>query len=111
MIAVSEAFVLAEQLGLKPEKLFEVVNSASGQCWVMTKYPPVPGLLEQAPANNDYQPGFTAHMMLKDLKLSQDAAAKVNVNTSIAAKAQNIYQQFIDQGQGELDFSAIIKAI
>lgn len=111
MIAVSEAFVLAEQLGLTADKLFEVVNHASGQCWVMSKYPPLPGLVEQAPANNDYRPGFTANMMLKDLNLSQAAAASVSVKTTVAAKARDIYQQFIDDGLGELDFSAIIQSI
>ncbi len=111
MIAVSEAFTLAEQLGLSAEKLFEVVNNSSGQCWAMSKYTPVPGILENVPANNDYQPGFTAQMMLKDLKLSQKAAESSHVDTQIAAKATTIYQQFIDKGLGHLDFSAIIKDI
>lgn len=111
MIAVSEAFVLAEQLGLTAEKLAEVVNNSSGQCWVMSKYPPVPDLLPNVPASNDYKPGFTATMMLKDLNLSQLSAANAGVHTPIASHATTLYQQFIDAGFGHLDFSAIIKSI
>ncbi|KTD72550.1 3-hydroxyisobutyrate dehydrogenase [Legionella tucsonensis] len=111
MIAISEAFILAEQLQLSPQKLFEVVSNASGQCWAMTKYAPVPGVLENVPANNDYKPGFAAAMMLKDLLLSQDSAHSVNVSTPLGAKATAIYQHFIDQGLGDADFSAIIKLI
>ncbi|WP_225316933.1 3-hydroxyisobutyrate dehydrogenase [Legionella longbeachae] len=111
MIAISEAFVLAEQLQLSPQKLFEVVSNSSGQCWAMTKYAPVPGVLENVPANNDYKPGFAAAMMLKDLLLSQDSAHSVNLETPLGAKAAQIYQHFIDQGLGDSDFSAIIKLI
>ena len=109
MIAVSEAFTLAEQLGLSAQKLFEVVNNSSGQCWAISKYVPVPGILDNVPANNDYKPGFAATMMLKDLTLSQDAAQSVNIETPLGAKTTELYQHFIDQGQGESDFSAIIK--
>lgn len=111
MIAVSEAFTLAKQLGLAPEKLFEVVSSSSGQCWAMTKYVPVPGILDHVPANNDYKPGFAAAMMLKDLLLSQDSAQSVHVTTPLGARTTELYQHFIDQGMGESDFSAIIKFI
>ncbi|MDX1836061.1 3-hydroxyisobutyrate dehydrogenase [Legionella taurinensis] len=111
MIAVSEAFVLAEKLHLAADKLFEVVNSSSGQCWAMSKYAPVPNLLPDVPANRGYQPGFTAAMMLKDLNLSQQSAKAVGVETPLAAKATAIYQQFNQQGFGELDFSAIIKSL
>ncbi|WP_133136438.1 3-hydroxyisobutyrate dehydrogenase [Legionella rowbothamii] len=111
MIAISEAFVLAEQLNLSPQKLFEVVSNASGQCWAMTKYAPVAGILENVPANNDYKPGFASAMMLKDLLLSQDCAHAVNTHTPLAAKATALYQKFIDQGLGDADFSAIIKLI
>lgn len=111
MIAISEAFTLAEQLQLSPQKLFEVVSNASGQCWAMTKYAPVPGVLENVPANNDFKPGFAAAMMLKDLLLSQDSARSVNVKTPLGAKATALYQRFIDQGLGGSDFSAIIKLI
>lgn len=111
MIAISEAFVLAEHLGLSRKSLFEVVTHSSGQCWAMSKYVPVPDVLPDVPANRDYQPGFTAAMMLKDLHLSQDAASKSKVKTVLAEKALQIYQQFYDAGYGELDFSAIIKEI
>lgn len=111
MIAVSEAFVMAEQLGLSAQKLFEVVNSSSGQCWVMSKYPPVPDLIPDVPASREYQPGFTAAMMLKDLILSQQSAASAGVHTPIAERATWLYQQFIDAGLGHLDFSAIIKSL
>ncbi|MGC1183101.1 3-hydroxyisobutyrate dehydrogenase [Legionella sp.] len=111
MIAISEAFVLAEQLQLSPQKLFEVVNSSSGQCWAMSKYAPVAGVLENVPSNNNYIPGFAAAMMLKDLLLSQDSARSVKITTPLGAKATALYQHFIDQGFGESDFSAIIKLI
>lgn len=111
MIAVSEGFTLAKHLGLAADKLLEVVNVSSGQCWVTSKYLPVPNVMENVPANNHYQPGFTAQMMLKDLKLSQNAAKSTQVNTEIAAKATAIYQQFVEQGFGDLDFSAIIQTI
>lgn len=111
MIAVSEAFVLAEKLGLAPQKLFEVVNNSSGQCWAMSQYVPVPNLLPEVPANNNYQPGFTAAMMLKDLLLGQHAAQKAQVQTLLGQQATAIYQQFNNDGFGQLDFSAIIKAV
>lgn len=111
MIAVSEAFTLAEHLGLAPQKLFEVVTNSSGQCWAMSSYAPVPGLLDNAPANNNYQPGFTAAMMLKDLCLSQQSATSVGIETPMGERATALYQHFNDEGMGALDFSAIIKAI
>ncbi len=111
MAAISEAFVLAEKLGLSQEKLFEISSNASGQCWAMTSYSPVPGLVDNVPSNNDYQPGFTAEMMLKDLKLSQDAAKNVSLKTSLGEKALNLYQHLVDEGKGALDFSAIIQLI
>lgn len=111
MIAISEAFILGEQLGLTPKKLFEVVNHSSGQCWAMSHYVPLPGLLEKVPANQDYQPGFTAAMMLKDLGLSQQSAKSVGLETLMGEQATKIYQQFNDAGMGGLDFSAIIKAL
>lgn len=111
MIAISEAFVLAEQLGLSAQKLFDVVTNSSGQCWAMSQYAPVPDVLPNTPANNNYQPGFTTAMMLKDLHLSQSSASHAHIETPIAAKATALYQQFNDAGFGQLDFSAIIKAI
>lgn len=109
MIAVSEAFLLAERLGLTAEKLFEVVNHASGQCWVMSQYVPVPGLLEHVPANQDYQPGFTAAMMLKDLNTSQQASEATGIRTPMAAQATALYQQLNKEGMSHLDFSCIVE--
>jgi 3-hydroxyisobutyrate dehydrogenase len=109
MIAASEAFTLGKALGLTPEKLHEVVASASGQSWVMDKYVPVPGVLDSVPANNNYAPGFTTAMMLKDLNLSQHSAESVGVRTEIGALATKIYQKAQENGMEELDFSAIIK--
>lgn len=111
MIAISEAFVLAEHLGLSAQKLFEVVTNSSGQCWSMSQYTPVPGVLPNVPANNNYKPGFTAAMMLKDLNLSQSSAATVGIKTPLAAQAQLLYQHFNESGLGHLDFSAIIKSV
>lgn len=111
MIAVAEAFTLAAQLGLAPQKLFEVVSNASGQCWVMDRYVPVAGILDNVPANHDYQAGFTAAMMLKDLRLSQQSATDTGITTPLAAHATQLYQQFDEIGMSGLDFSAIIKLI
>jgi 3-hydroxyisobutyrate dehydrogenase len=111
MIAVSEAFILAEQLGLRADKLFEVVNHASGQCWVMSQYVPVPDILEHVPANHDYQAGFTAAMMLKDLLLSQQSASTAHIKTPMAAYATQLYEQLTQHDMGHLDFSAIIQLI
>lgn len=108
MIAVSEAFVLAEKLGLTPQKLYEVVTNASGQCWVMNSYVPVAGVLENVPANRQYAPGFTVAMMLKDLCLSQHVADESGVKLPMAERATALYQQFSDSGKADLDFSAII---
>ncbi|CEG55664.1 putative 3-hydroxyisobutyrate dehydrogenase, mitochondrial [Legionella fallonii LLAP-10] len=111
MIAISEAFTLAEHLGLSADKLFDVVNNSSGQCWALSKYVPVPGILENVPANNNYTPGFAATMMLKDLNLSQDTARSIHLETPLGAISTELYQRLIDQGLGEKDFSAIIKLI
>jgi 3-hydroxyisobutyrate dehydrogenase len=109
MIAVSEAFVLAEKLGLDAQKLFDISSKSSGQCWSMTTYCPVPGPVPTSPANRDYQAGFTAAMMLKDLKLSQEAAHSAGAHTPLGAQAGNIYQHFVDSGEQGRDFSGIIR--
>jgi 3-hydroxyisobutyrate dehydrogenase len=108
MIAVSEAFVLAEKLGLDAQKLFDISSKSSGQCWSMTSYCPVPGPVPGSPANRDYKAGFTAAMMLKDLKLAQDAAKAAGAKTSLGADAEKIYSQFVEAGEGPRDFSGII---
>jgi 3-hydroxyisobutyrate dehydrogenase len=111
MIAVSEAFTLGERLGLPAETLFAISSQASGQCWAMTRYSPVPGLVEGVPSNHAYRPGFTANMMLKDLNLSQKGARLANMETPLGARARDLYQQFVARGDGELDFSGIIKLL
>jgi 3-hydroxyisobutyrate dehydrogenase len=111
MIAVSEAFVLAEKLGLDHQKLFDISSKSSGQCWAMTSYCPVPGPVPASPANRDYQPGFTAAMMLKDLKLAQDAAKASGAKTELGADAAKIYSRYVEGGEGGRDFSAIISHV
>jgi 3-hydroxyisobutyrate dehydrogenase len=109
MIAVSEAFVLAEKLGLDAQKLFDISSKSSGQCWSMTTYCPVPGPVPTSPANRDYQAGFTAAMMLKDLKLSQEAATSAGAQTPLGAQAGTIYEHFVQSGEAGRDFSGIIR--
>jgi 3-hydroxyisobutyrate dehydrogenase len=110
MIAVSEAFLLAEKLGLDAQKLFDISSKSSGQCWSMTNYCPVPGPVPTSPANRDYQAGFTAAMMLKDLKLAQDAARGSAVATPMGAGAAAVYERFVQDGDGAgIDFSGIIR--
>jgi 3-hydroxyisobutyrate dehydrogenase len=111
MIAVSEAFVLAEKLGLDAQKLFDISSKSSGQCWSMTAYCPVPGPVPTSPANRDYQAGFTAAMMLKDLKLAQDAAKTAGAATPLGADAAKIYDQYVEGGEGGRDFSGIIRFV
>jgi 3-hydroxyisobutyrate dehydrogenase len=109
MIAVSEAFVLAEKLGVDLQKLFDISSKASGQCWAMTNYCPVPGPVPTSPANHDYQAGFTAAMMLKDLKLAQEAAKAAGAKAPIGAAATALYRLFVEQGSAGTDFSGIIR--
>jgi 3-hydroxyisobutyrate dehydrogenase len=109
MIAVSEAFLLAEKLGLDAQRLFDISSKASGQCWSMTSYCPVPGPVPASPANRGYRAGFTAAMMLKDLKLAQDAARGVGATTPLGASAAELYALFAGHGHGGKDFSGIIE--
>jgi 3-hydroxyisobutyrate dehydrogenase len=109
MIAVSEAFVLAEKIGLDAQKLFDIASTASGQCWSLTNYCPVPGPVPGSPANRDYQPGFTAAMMLKDLRLAQEAARAANVTTPLGAEAAALYGLYAGQGKNGEDFSGIVR--
>jgi 3-hydroxyisobutyrate dehydrogenase len=111
MIAVSEGFTLAEALGIDLKKFFEVSSQASGQCWSMTNYCPVPNIIESAPSNHEYKPGFTANMMLKDLLLGMHAADSVNAVIPLGAVATELYSLFIKQGHGEMDFSGIIQML
>jgi len=109
MIAVSEAFVLAEKLGLDAQRLFDISSKSSGQCWSMTSYCPVPGPVPASPANRGYQAGFTAAMMLKDLKLAQDAARGAQAVTPLGAAAAELYGLFAGHGHGGEDFSGIVR--
>jgi 3-hydroxyisobutyrate dehydrogenase len=109
MISVCEAMVLAEKLGLEQQKLFEISAKASGQCWSLTTYCPVPGPVPTSPANREYAPGFTAAMMLKDLRLAQAAAQAVGAATPLGAEAAQLYALFAREANEGLDFSAIIK--
>jgi len=109
MIAVSEAFVLAEKLGLDAQKLFDISSKSSGQCWAMTSYCPVPGPVPTSPANRDYQAGFTAAMMLKDLKRAQDAALAAGATTPRGAEAAALYGLYAGSGEAARDFSAIVQ--
>jgi 3-hydroxyisobutyrate dehydrogenase len=111
MIAVCEAFVLAEKLGLSHKALFDVVSTSSGQCWALTSYCPVPGPVPTSPANNDYSPGFVAALMVKDLMLAQEAAREAGAATPMGAEAAQLYQLFVAAGHGKDDFSGIIKLI
>ncbi|RWN54547.1 3-hydroxyisobutyrate dehydrogenase [Mesorhizobium sp.] len=108
MIGVAEAFVLAEKLGLSHQALFDVASNSSGQCWSLTTYCPVPGPVPTSPANNGYRPGFAAALMLKDLKLSQEAAQSAGAVTPLGAEAAQLYALFNVQGHAAADFSGII---
>ena len=110
MIATCEAMSLGDQLGLDRQKLFDVVSTSSGSSWSMNTYCPAPGIGPISPADNDYQPGFSAALMLKDLGLAQDAATMTGTTTRAGKLAFDIYQDFVETGAGEnLDFSAILK--
>jgi 3-hydroxyisobutyrate dehydrogenase len=111
MIAVSEAFALAEKLGLSHQALFDVASTSSGQCWSLTSYCPVPGPVPASPANNDYKPGFASALMLKDLTLAQDAATAAGAATPLGKHAQEIYKTFDATGNGGVDFSGIIRHV
>lgn len=108
MIGVCEAFVLAEKLGLSHQALYDVSSTSSGQCWSLTTYCPVPGPVPTSPANNDYKPGFASALMLKDLKLSQEAAQAAGASTPLGAAAAQLFGLHNAWGEGGTDFSAII---
>jgi 3-hydroxyisobutyrate dehydrogenase len=111
MIGTCEAFALAEKLGLSAQSLFDVVSTSSGSCWSVNTYCPVPGVGPQSPADNGYNPGFAADLMLKDLKLSQQAAESVSAMTPMGARATELYDKFVaGEGKGR-DFSAMIEKL
>jgi 3-hydroxyisobutyrate dehydrogenase len=111
MIATAEAFNLALKLGLDPKVFFDISSKASGQCWSMTSYCPVPGPVPSAPSNRNYDGGFMSALMLKDLKLAMAAAQAAGASVPMGALAENLYQNFINLGGAPKDFSAIIKLL
>lgn len=109
MIATCEAFALADKLGLSREKMFDVVSTSSGYSWTMNAYCPAPGIGPQSPADNDYTPGFASELMLKDLRLAQQAADGVDADTPMGQAAEALYAQFVEQEDGlGQDFSAML---
>jgi 3-hydroxyisobutyrate dehydrogenase len=111
MIATCESFVLAQKLGLDLQTFFDISSKASGQCWSMTSYCPVPGVGPVSPADRDYEGGFAAALQLKDLKLAIEAAQSVDAAVPMGSEAQALYQAFVNLGGGGRDFSAIIKML
>ena len=111
MIATCETFVLAQKLGLDPQTFFDIASQASGQCWSMTSYCPVPGVGPATPADRDYEGGFAAALMLKDLRLAMEAAGSVDAYTPMGAHAEELYTRFTERGGSAKDFSAIIRMI
>ena len=111
MIVTCEAFVMAQKLGLDPAVFFDIASKASGQSWSMTTYTPVPGVGPDTPADHDYEGGFAAALMLKDLKLAMDAAQHAGAYTPLGAQAEELYQRFVTLGGGSKDFSGIIKML
>jgi 3-hydroxyisobutyrate dehydrogenase len=111
MISTCEAFALAEKLGLDLQTFFDIASKASGQSWSMTSYCPVPGVGPTTPADNGYEGGFAAALMLKDLKLAMDAAKDAGANVPMGQRAAELYEAFAEAGQGGKDFSAIIQSL
>jgi 3-hydroxyisobutyrate dehydrogenase len=111
MIATCETFVMAQKLGLDPQTFFDISSKASGQCWSMTSYCPLPGVGPETPADRDYDGGFAAALMLKDLRLAMEAAQSVDAYTPMGAEAETLYSRFAERGGAGKDFSAIIKMI
>ena len=111
MLGTCEAFVLAEKLGLAPERFFEIASKSSGNCWSLTRYCPVPGIGPDTPADHGYEGGFATAMMLKDLKLAQGAAIQAGAATPLGAQAQALFALFAAQGFAAKDFSAVIEML
>lgn len=111
MIGAAEAFVLGERLGLTHQALFDVISSASGQCWSVTTNCPVPGPVSSSPANHEYQPGFAAALMSKDLGLASNAVELTQTDANLGVRAAELYRKFSETGGANADFSAIINAI
>ena len=111
MIAVSEGFNLAERLGLEAQKLYDISSTATARCWSLNDYCPVPGPVPASPANRDYQPGFAAALMLKDLRIAMEAAQGAGAHTPLGAQATQIYALMDLAGQADCDFSGVIRML
>ena len=111
MIATCETLALAQKLGLDPQKFFDIASVSSGQCWSLTSYAPLPGVGPTTPADNDYKGGFAAALMLKDLRLAMEAAASVDADVPMGAKARELYEAFVEADRDGRDFSAIIQTL
>ncbi len=111
VVAVAEAFRLADKLGLNAKTFHEIVSRSSGNCWVLNTNHPVPDMVPTSAANDDYRPGFSSSLMLKDLILSQNAAGHFGAYTPLGARAAELYDDFVQNGNAELDYAAIIKQI
>lgn len=111
MIGTCEAFAMAERLGLDPQTFYDIASVSSGQSWSVTSYCPVPGAGPQSPADNGYQPGFAAALMLKDLRLAMEAADTAGVKAEMGERARQIYEAYVEAGNGGIDFSGVIKAL
>jgi 3-hydroxyisobutyrate dehydrogenase len=109
MLGICEAFALAEKLGLDAGRFFEIASKSSGQCWSLTTYCPWPGPVPTAPSNRNYEGGFLTALMLKDLKLAQEAAARSGATTPMGAQAEALYALFDGLGYGQRDFSAVLQ--
>ena len=111
MVATCETFAMAEKLGLDLQTFYDISSKASGQCWSMTSYCPVPGVGPETPADRNYEGGFATALMLKDLRLAMEAAEAVDAYTPMGSQAEELYSAFADAGNAGLDFSAIIKSL
>ena len=111
MIAASESLMLAKRLNIDIKKVHEIMKNASGNSWPISVYPPLPGLIEGTPSNNNYRPGFSAGMMNKDLKLANECAKQAKASTPLGSMALEIYNKFCEEGNDTKDFSAISKVV
>lgn len=111
MVATCEAFALAKKLGLDLQTFYDISSKASGQSWSMTSYCPVPGVGPDTPADRNYEGGFAAALMLKDMKLAMEAAREAGAYTPMGAEAEELFERFVNSGNGNKDFSGIIRMI
>lgn len=111
LAGVCEAFVLAERMGLEASTFFDIATTSSGDCWALRTWTPVAGIVDSAPSSNDWAPGFSSQLMLKDLRLAVDAASEEGVHLEIAARVRALYEQHVSEGKGELDCSSFIELV